>query len=28
VPILPPVHEFNQRYLQTKREKMGHRFPE
>jgi 3,4-dihydroxy 2-butanone 4-phosphate synthase/GTP cyclohydrolase II len=28
VPILPPVHAFNQRYLQTKREKMGHRFPE
>ena len=28
VPILPPVHEFNQRYLATKRDKMGHRFPE
>ncbi len=28
VPILPPVHEFNERYLATKREKMGHRFPE
>jgi 3,4-dihydroxy 2-butanone 4-phosphate synthase/GTP cyclohydrolase II len=28
VPILPPVHEFNRRYLQTKREKLGHRFPE
>ena len=27
VPILPPVHEFNRRYLETKREKMGHRFP-
>jgi 3,4-dihydroxy 2-butanone 4-phosphate synthase/GTP cyclohydrolase II len=27
VPILPPVHEFNQRYLATKREKLGHRFP-
>ena len=27
VPILPPVHEFNERYLQTKREKLGHRFP-
>ena len=27
VPILPPVHEFNQRYLATKREKMGHKFP-
>ncbi|NBV44921.1 MAG: 3,4-dihydroxy-2-butanone-4-phosphate synthase [Planctomycetia bacterium] len=28
VPILPPVHEFNRRYLETKREKLGHRFPE
>lgn len=28
VPILPPVHEFNERYLTTKREKLGHRFPE
>ncbi|MEI7780716.1 MAG: 3,4-dihydroxy-2-butanone-4-phosphate synthase [Planctomycetota bacterium] len=28
VPILPPVHEFNERYLATKREKMGHRFPD
>ena len=28
VPILPPVHEFNQRYLATKREKMGHKFPD
>jgi 3,4-dihydroxy 2-butanone 4-phosphate synthase/GTP cyclohydrolase II len=27
VPILPPVHEFNERYLATKREKMGHKFP-
>jgi len=27
VPILPPVHEFNQRYLATKREKLGHHFP-
>jgi len=27
VPILPPVNEFNERYLQTKREKLGHRFP-
>ena len=27
VPILPPVHEFNERYLATKREKLGHRFP-
>ena len=28
VPILPPVHEFNERYLATKREKLGHTFPE
>jgi 3,4-dihydroxy 2-butanone 4-phosphate synthase/GTP cyclohydrolase II len=28
VPILPPVNEFNERYLATKREKMGHRFPD
>lgn len=28
VPILPPVNEHNERYLATKREKMGHRFPE
>jgi len=28
VPILPPVHEFNERYLATKREKMGHKFPD
>ena len=27
VPILPPVHEFNERYLTTKREKLGHKFP-
>lgn len=27
VPILPPVNEHNERYLTTKREKMGHRFP-
>jgi 3,4-dihydroxy 2-butanone 4-phosphate synthase/GTP cyclohydrolase II len=27
VPILPPVNEFNERYLATKREKMGHSFP-
>ncbi|MFM8578085.1 MAG: 3,4-dihydroxy-2-butanone-4-phosphate synthase [Planctomycetaceae bacterium] len=27
VPILPPVNEHNERYLATKREKMGHRFP-
>jgi 3,4-dihydroxy 2-butanone 4-phosphate synthase/GTP cyclohydrolase II len=28
VPILPPVHEFNERYLATKRDKLGHAFPE
>ena len=28
IPILPPVHEHNERYLKTKREKLGHRFPE
>jgi 3,4-dihydroxy 2-butanone 4-phosphate synthase/GTP cyclohydrolase II len=28
VPILPPVNEFNEKYLATKREKLGHRFPE
>ncbi len=27
VPILPPVHEHNARYLATKREKMGHKLP-
>jgi 3,4-dihydroxy 2-butanone 4-phosphate synthase/GTP cyclohydrolase II len=27
VPILPPVNEHNERYLATKREKLGHRFP-
>jgi 3,4-dihydroxy 2-butanone 4-phosphate synthase/GTP cyclohydrolase II len=27
VPILPPPNEFNERYLATKREKLGHRFP-
>jgi len=27
VPIVPPVHDFNRRYLETKREKLGHRFP-
>jgi 3,4-dihydroxy 2-butanone 4-phosphate synthase/GTP cyclohydrolase II len=27
VPILPPIHEHNARYLATKRDKMGHRFP-
>lgn len=28
VPILPPVHEHNARYLATKRDKLGHRLPE
>jgi 3,4-dihydroxy 2-butanone 4-phosphate synthase/GTP cyclohydrolase II len=28
VPILPPVHEFNERYLATKREKLGHKVPD
>jgi 3,4-dihydroxy 2-butanone 4-phosphate synthase/GTP cyclohydrolase II len=28
VPILPPVNEFNERYLATKRAKLGHHFPE
>jgi 3,4-dihydroxy 2-butanone 4-phosphate synthase/GTP cyclohydrolase II len=27
VPIVGPVHEHNQRYLATKRDKMGHRLP-
>ena len=27
VTILPPVNEHNERYLATKREKLGHRFP-
>ncbi|MEM9365863.1 MAG: GTP cyclohydrolase II [Planctomycetota bacterium] len=27
VPIVPPVNQHNQRYLETKREKMGHRLP-
>ena len=27
VPILPPIHEHNARYLATKRDKLGHRFP-
>ena len=27
VPIQPPVHEFNERYLATKREKLGHQLP-
>ncbi len=28
VPIVSPVNEYNERYLRTKREKMGHRLPE
>jgi 3,4-dihydroxy 2-butanone 4-phosphate synthase / GTP cyclohydrolase II len=28
VPILPPSNAFNERYLATKREKLGHRFPD
>jgi len=28
VPILPPINEHNARYLQTKRDKMGHQLPE
>jgi 3,4-dihydroxy 2-butanone 4-phosphate synthase/GTP cyclohydrolase II len=28
VPILPPPNEHNERYLATKREKLGHRFPD
>ena len=28
VPILPPIHEHNARYLATKRDKMGHNLPQ
>ncbi len=28
VPILPPVHEHNARYIATKRDKLGHRLPQ
>jgi 3,4-dihydroxy 2-butanone 4-phosphate synthase / GTP cyclohydrolase II len=28
VPILPQIHEHNARYIQTKRDKMGHRLPD
>jgi len=27
VPILPPIHELNARYMATKRDKLGHRLP-
>ena len=27
VPILPPIHQHNRRYLDTKRDKLGHRLP-
>jgi 3,4-dihydroxy 2-butanone 4-phosphate synthase/GTP cyclohydrolase II len=27
VPILPPIHEHNARYMATKRDKLGHRLP-
>ncbi len=28
IPIVPPIHEHNERYLATKRDKMGHQLPE
>ncbi len=28
VPILPPIHEHNAKYMATKREKLGHRIPD
>ncbi len=28
VPIVPPVNQHNQRYLETKRAKMGHQLPD
>lgn len=28
VPLLPPIHEHNARYLATKRDKLGHRIPQ
>lgn len=28
IPIVPPVHEHNAKYLATKRDKMGHKLPE
>ena len=27
IPIVPPIHKHNQKYLATKRDKMGHRLP-
>ncbi|MGI9516829.1 MAG: GTP cyclohydrolase II [Pirellulaceae bacterium] len=27
VPILPPIHEHNERYMSTKRDKLGHQLP-
>lgn len=28
IPIIPPIHEHNAKYLATKRDKLGHRLPE
>ncbi|NIL95877.1 MAG: 3,4-dihydroxy-2-butanone-4-phosphate synthase [Planctomycetales bacterium] len=28
IPIMPPIHEHNARYLETKRDKLGHRLPD
>lgn len=28
IPIVPPVHQHNQRYMATKRDKMGHQLPQ
>ena len=27
VPIVPPIHEYNEVYMATKRDKMGHQLP-
>jgi 3,4-dihydroxy 2-butanone 4-phosphate synthase/GTP cyclohydrolase II len=27
IPIVPPINEHNQRYMETKRDKMGHQLP-
>ncbi len=27
IPIMPPIHEHNERYLATKRDKLGHQLP-